>query len=64
MNRAVRQSRFCMWLNPPLGMTGEPVTQNGDSVNGTAAVKMDLQLICSSAIVYLGFFNNVIRSEV
>lgn len=42
-------------LHPPLGVTGEPVTQDGYSVDWSTAVEMDLQLICSSSIVYLGF---------
>lgn len=36
-------------------MAGEPVTQDGNSVDGTTAVEVDLQLICGGAIVYLGF---------
>lgn len=42
-------------LNPPLWMAGEPVTEDGNSVDRTTAIKMDLQLICSSTIVYLEF---------
>lgn len=51
-------------LNPPLGMPGEPVTQDGNSVDRTTAVEMDLQLICSSSIVYLGFVEQCVRSGV
>lgn len=36
-------------------MAGESVTQDGNSVDGAAAIEMDLQLVCSSSIVYLGF---------
>lgn len=46
-------------LNPPLRMAGEPVTQDGNSVDRTTAIEVDLQLICSSSIVYLGFFKTV-----
>lgn len=46
-------------------MPGEPVAQNGDSVDGSAAVEMDLQFVCSSAVVYLGFKRKTtMRSEV
>lgn len=41
-------------MNPPLGMAGESVTQYGNPVDWPTAVEMDLQLICSSSIVYLG----------
>lgn len=46
-------------LNAPLWMSREPVTENGDSVDRTTAIKMDLQLICSSTIVYLKLCNGV-----
>lgn len=45
-------------------MPGEPIAQDGDSVDGPAAVEMDLQFVCSGAVVYLGFENKVISSEV
>lgn len=45
-------------------MPGEPVAQNGDSVDGAAAIEMDLQFVCSRTVVYLGFYRKVIRSEV
>lgn len=48
-------------LNPPLGMAGEPVTQDGNSVDGTTAVEMDLQFICGSSVVYLGFIRQCVR---
>lgn len=54
----------CLKLNPPLGMAGEPVTQDGNSVHRTTAVEMDLQLICSSSIVHLGYVQQCVRSEV
>lgn len=55
---------MCMHkLNPPLRMAGEPVTQNGYSVDRTTAIEMDLQFIGSSSIVYLGF-STVTISEV
>lgn len=34
-------------------MAREPVTQDSNPVDRTTAVKMDLQLICSSTIIYL-----------
>lgn len=37
----------------PLRMSREPVTQDSDSVDRTTPVEMDLQLICSSSVVYL-----------
>lgn len=45
-------------------MPGEPVTQNGDSVDRAAAIEMDLQFVCSSAVVYLGFYRKVISTRV
>lgn len=41
-------------------MAREPVTQNGNSVDRTTAIEMDLQLIGSSSIVYLGFSTVII----
>lgn len=62
--KTVSDKIICMHvLNPPLRMAGEPVTQNGYPVDRSTAVEMDLQLISSSAIVYLGF-STAILSEV
>ena len=36
-------------------MAGEPVTQDGNTVDGTTAIEVNLQLVCGSSIVYLGF---------
>lgn len=54
----VAQRTVCS-LNSPFGMAGEPVAEDGDSVDGTTAVEMDLQLICSGSIIYLGFCSTV-----
>lgn len=50
-------------LNSPFGMAGEPVAQDGHSVDGTTAIEMDLQFICCSSIIYLWFVQQCVRSE-
>lgn len=64
-NKQAAKSKNCKHkLNLPLWMAREPVTQDGDSVDRTTAVKMDLQLICSSTIVYLECVQQCVRSVV
>lgn len=42
MSDRKKKSRNCKHeLDPPFGMAGEPVTQDGNSVDRTAAVKVD-----------------------
>lgn len=46
----------------PFRMTREPVTQNRYSVDRTATIKMDLQLVCSGSIVHLGYVQRSVRT--
>lgn len=34
-------------------MSRKPITQNGHSIYRPAAIEVDLQLVCSGAVVYL-----------
>lgn len=47
-------------------MARKPIAQNGHSIYRTAAIEVDLQLVCGGSIVYLdsGGVQRVIRAEV
>lgn len=49
--------------DPPLGVSGEAVTQYGDPVDWPTAVEVDLQLVRGSAVVHLGNGNVVMNPK-